>query len=84
MKSDHGRWPLPMVQSILKNNQFTKYLGPSLGVNQVWTKINDHVPENECANFFYHIPKKGSFGKKKTSLIILLSSLVFIFSSLKK
>jgi hypothetical protein len=73
-----------MVQFIFKNNKFTKYLGPSLGVNQVWTEINDHAPKNECANFFYHIPKKGSFGKKKTSLIILLSSLVFKFSSLNK
>ena len=28
--------------------QFTKRVGPSLGVNQMWTKRNDHAPKNEC------------------------------------
>ena len=27
-------------------------LGPSLGVNRMWAKKNDHVPKSECANFF--------------------------------
>ena len=35
-----------------KKNQYTKPLGPSLGVNQMWTKENDHAPKNECADFF--------------------------------
>ena len=34
--------------------------GPSLGVNQLWTKKNDHAPKNECANVFDHMPKKDS------------------------
>ena len=55
MKSDHGRWPFSMVQlpwfDFLKN-QLTKSLGPSLGVNQMWTKRNDHAPKSECVLMF--------------------------------
>jgi hypothetical protein len=32
-------------------NQFTNILGPSLGVNQMWTERNDHAPESECDDF---------------------------------
>jgi len=27
-------------------------LGPSLGVNRMWTKKNDHAPKSECVEFF--------------------------------
>ena len=66
MNREVGPWKMAFAHGpiILKNYQFTKYLGLSLGANQVWTKINDHTPKNDCADFFYHIPKKGSFGKK--------------------
>ena len=32
-------------------------LGPSLGVNQMWTKRNDHAPKSECANVLRYAPK---------------------------
>ena len=63
MKSDRGKWVFfslnnLMVQlpwsSFLKN-QFMKSLGPSLGVNWMWTKSNDHAPESECVEFFLSI-----------------------------
>ena len=66
MTSDHGRWPFPwsnlMVQlswSDFLKNQFTKPLGPSLIVNRMWTKRNDHAPNNECVDFFNICPKKA-------------------------
>ena len=47
-------WSDLMVQlpwSDFLKNQFTKPLGSSLGVNQMWTKRNDHAPKSECADF---------------------------------
>jgi hypothetical protein len=41
-----------------------KAFGPSLGVNQMWTKKNDHAPKSEGADFFDNMSKKGSFEKK--------------------
>jgi hypothetical protein len=41
-----------------------KGLGPSLGVNQMWTKKNDHAPKNEGADFIIHA-QKGHFWKNK-------------------
>jgi len=60
-------------------------LGPSLGVNRMWIKRNDHVPKVNVL-IFLNICSKGHFWKKnkKSSLIILLSSLVFIFFSQQK
>ena len=57
-------------------NQFTKPLGLSLGVNQMWTKKNDHAPKSECYDLFNICPKRA-FLKKNSSLIILLSFLGF-------
>ena len=54
-------------------NQFTKPLGPSLGVNWMWTKMNDNALKSECVGFFFNISKNASF----ESLTIILSSLVF-------
>ena len=64
-------------------NQFTKPLGPSLGVNQMWTKGMTMHQKWMCWHlwYIYIYPKKCSFEKKKSSLTILLSCLVFIFSS---
>ena len=67
-----------MVQlpwSDLLENQFIKPLGPSLGVNQMWIKRNEHAPKNGRAEFFLNIcPKRAVF--KKKSLTILLSCLL--------
>jgi hypothetical protein len=43
-----------------KKNQFTKPLGPSLGVNRIWTKRNDHASKSECA-YVFNICPKGQF-----------------------
>ena len=93
MKSDHERWPFPwfdfMVQLPWSNFleiQSTKPSRPSLGVNWMRTKRNDYAPKNECVDLFFNICPKRALKKslKKSSLTILLSSLVFIFSSPKK
>jgi hypothetical protein len=49
-----------------------KSLDPSLGVNRMWTKRNDHAPNSECAGFFNICPKREIL--KNNNLIILLSS----------
>jgi hypothetical protein len=48
----------------LKEEQFTKPLGLSLGVNYVWTKRNDHAPKFECVGFFNICPNMEVLGKK--------------------
>jgi hypothetical protein len=40
-------------------------LGPSLDVNQMWTKNNDHAPQNEGIDFFYASPKKAILRKNQ-------------------
>ena len=67
MNSDHGRCLIPwsefMVRlpwSELLKNQFTRFMGPSLGVNRMWTKRNDHAPKSGCASFLNIYPK-GQF-----------------------
>ena len=55
-----------------------KSLDPLVGVIQMWTKGSDYAPKNECANFFYYVSRKVIL--KNSSLIIFLSSQVFIFS----
>ena len=40
-------------------------MGPSLGVNRMWTMKNDHAPKNGGADFFNICPKKAiKFAKK--------------------
>jgi hypothetical protein len=45
-------------------NQFIKSLGPSLGVNQMWTKRSDHTPRSECVNLKNKCPKKAFLKKE--------------------
>ena len=59
---DHERWPFSMLRFLQKISlQLTKPLGPSLGVNRMWTKRNDNAPKNECADCLIYV-QKGSFG----------------------
>jgi hypothetical protein len=54
VKDDLLPWSDFMVQflgSDFLENQFIKLLGPSLGVNGMWTKRNDHAPKSECVGF---------------------------------
>ena len=76
MKLDHGRWPFSMVRVL--EIIVLKALGPSLGVNRMWIKKNDHAPKIECATY----PKRAF--KKKSSLTILLSSFRLHLSLLVK
>jgi hypothetical protein len=67
MKSDRGRWPLSMVRvhgptsmvRLLKKIVL-KAFDPSLCVNRMWTKKNDHTPKSEGADFLVHA-QKGQF-----------------------
>jgi hypothetical protein len=70
MKSDHGRWPLSMVRVYgltfvvrLHKKLVLRALGPSLGVNRMWTKKSDHAPKSEGVDFLIHA-QKGQFWKK--------------------
>ena len=61
MKSDHERWPFSMVQLhvlISSKKSFPKAFGPSLGLNRMWIKRNDHAPKNECVDLFYVCPRR--------------------------
>ena len=82
MDHEVGPWKMVFSHSPIsfQKKQFTKSLGPSLGVNWIWTKRDGHAPKSECVDFFYKKNKKP----KNDSSTILLSSLVFIFSSSEK
>ena len=62
---DHGRGPFSMVRvhgttsmvRLLKKIVL-KALGPSLGVNRMWTKKNDHAPKSAWADFFNTCTKR--------------------------
>ena len=67
---DCGRWPLSVgrVHGPTSMVRFQKLLvlralGPSLGVNQMWTKKIDHVPKIEGADFFNTCPQKAILKK---------------------
>jgi hypothetical protein len=60
-----SRFIVQLPWSNFLKNQFTKPLGPSLGVNQMWTKRSDHAPKSECADFLKkQLLKNGSFERK--------------------
>ena len=84
MKWDHERWPFPwldmMVQLLWSDflkKQITKPLGPSLGVNRMWIKRNDHAPKSERADFFNVSPKRAFLKKNQ---VWPLSCLFFGFT----
>jgi hypothetical protein len=86
MKSDHGRWPFFMVQLDgstfmvrFSKYQFIKSLGPSLGVNWMWTKKNDHAQKVDVLIFLKYTPRNGSY---KTNQVWPLSCLLFGFTCL--
>ena len=76
----HGPWKmafchgLTFMVSFLKKIRFAKPLGPSLGVNWMCTKRNEHAPKSECENFQKYVQKAQFWKEKKKSLTILLSS----------
>jgi hypothetical protein len=70
MKLDHGRWTLSMVRvhgltSMVRLHKklVLRVLGPSLGVNRMWTKKSDHAPKIEGAHFFNTCPKRAILKK---------------------
>ena len=61
MAFSHGpTWWSNMHGLISLKNQFTKPLGPSLGVNQMWNKRNDHAPKVNVLIFLIYMLKKCS------------------------
>jgi hypothetical protein len=56
----------------LKKHQFTKPVDPSLGVNQMWVKRNDHAPKKWMCWCFNMCPKKGTFEVWSFSCLHLL------------
>jgi hypothetical protein len=40
-------------------------VGPSLGVNKMWIKRNDHAPKSECVDYSNICPKKAVLEKIK-------------------
>ena len=48
--------PTSMARFLKK--QVMNPLGPSLGVNQMWTKKDDHAPKSECVDLFDICPKQ--------------------------
>ena len=66
----HG--PTFMV-SFLKKSIYKVY-GPSLSVNRMWIKRNDHAQNTECVGFKKKIQKINFEKKEKNNLTFLLSS----------
>ena len=67
-------------------NQFTKLLGPSLGVNRMWTKSNDRALKNQCVDFFNICSKWGILKTKrriKFDLTLVFSCLHLLFPNKK-
>ena len=61
-----------------KKNQFTKPLGPSLGVNRMWTKRCDHAPKTLLC--LIYVQKR----EKLQVWSIFVFSCLHFFSSLKQ
>ena len=92
--SHHGPWSMTMEDGICPRsdlmiqlpwfdflpNQFTKPLGPSLGVNRMCTKRNDHAPKRKSVDFFNICPKGAVL--KKTIQVWSFSCLLLSSSSL--
>ena len=64
MNSSHGRFLTPRYKFMVYTSRseflkkwFTKPLGPSLGVNRMWTKRNDHAARSGWAYSFNISPK---------------------------
>jgi hypothetical protein len=65
----------PWSNSLKK--QFTKPLFPSLGVNRMWTKRNDHAPKSSCVDLFIICPKMRFRKKIKFNHSLAFSCLQF-------
>ena len=79
-------WSRTMEEGLFQWSNFLKKsilkaLSPSLGVNRMWTKKNDHAPKSECADFILIYAQKGHFWKEKKkfahSLVFSWALLVF-------
>ena len=80
MDHEVGPWKMAFSHgSISLKLQFTKPWGPSLGVNQMWTKRNDHVAKVNVMIFFNMCSKRAILKEN----LKFDHSLVFIFSSPK-
>ena len=63
MDHEVGPWKMAFVNGPRSWSDFPteklvlRALGPSLGVNRMWTKKNDHAPKSERADFLIHVQK---------------------------
>jgi hypothetical protein len=64
----------PSIIKFLKDAKFLKPLGPSLGVNWMWTKRSDHARKSECVCFN---TKQGC--PKRTIFYLIFSPLCLPF-----
>ena len=62
MYNGHGKFVVQFSWSDFLKKKM-KVLGPSLRVNQMWTKKTDHAPKTECIDFLNACPKEGHFEK---------------------
>ena len=83
MDHEVGPWKMAFIMVQLLWFDFLKKknkpMGPSLRVNQMWTKRNDHAPKMCWVSL--HMSKKDNFEEEEEEEDFFLSSLVFIFSS---
>ena len=60
MYNRHGKFIVQLSWSDFLKKKM-KALGPSVRVNQMWTKKNDYAPKSERIDFFKYMPKRGPF-----------------------
>ena len=60
----HGPTSMVRLHKIL----VLRALGPSLGVNRMWTKKSDHAPKSEGVDYFNTCPKKATVEGEKSQV----------------
>ena len=62
--TNHGGCPFPW-SNFFSKIKIRKPLGPSVGVNQMWTQRNDHASNSDCVDFCNICPKKVLLKEKR-------------------
>ena len=71
----------PISSKERKKEKVTKPSGPSLGVNIMCTRRNEHAPKSECVVSFSKCPKKTLLKRKQIKFdhFVLFSCLYLLF-----
>ena len=64
MDHEVGPWKMTFFNSSIAQKLSFESLGPSPGVNRMWTTRNDHGPKKECVDFLNICTKRVVFLKK--------------------